>query len=122
LKPLLLDNCTQRIGNFEKKYSYDRDLNLNVISINNSKRPFIALKEEDLELITITHVKREEDDESFGCTELQMRETRSIYFGLETKSFTQVETEEEDNKCLMMELLTKTAVGRETDDDDFNSY
>lgn len=107
-RPLILDNCVNRIGDDKKMFTYDYNSDLNIVQLGSNSIPFIDLKESSCELSTKTRVERERDDMDFHLSELL------------TKS--EISRERDDEINVFLELETKSFVKRERDDDDFNYY
>lgn len=104
MKPLILDFCISRSEDIKPCYSYDNELNLNILKLNDLKVPFVESDVNNLELQTKTEVLRESDD-----VEL------INFIELATKTFVERETDE-DEKNTLLELETKTKMERERDD------
>ncbi len=104
-KPLIFDYKNELS---ERKhlpvYTYDYLMNLNVVTINGVKIPFIDSPEEALEMATKTRTRQEVDDEP---PRLEM----------ETK--TKIKNESDDHHHhFLVEMATKTLVKQETDDEE----
>jgi len=101
MKPLLLDFAVSRKKDKNPIYSYDEELNLNIINQNVIKVPFIESKNSDLELVTKTKVIREQDDIDLDL------------LVLDTKTEVRIERDDIDENYL--ELTTKIRIDREKD-------
>lgn len=104
MKPLLLDFSVNRQEDEAPHYSYNAELNLNILQVNGRKIPFVESSINNVELQTKTEVKRERDDDMNCLLEL------------ESKTFVERERDDEEKSCIA-ELMTKTKVERERDDD-----
>ncbi|MGC4234554.1 MAG: hypothetical protein QM594_16350 [Niabella sp.] len=102
MKPLILDYKTKRVDvNMISIYQYDPIEGLNIVVLNNVKKPFIETTTDDLLLITRTRVRAEKDDNNLF---------------LETTTKTKVLGERDDRGHDHIELSTKTLVKTEKDD------
>ncbi len=105
-KPLILDFSESRIDDAKPLYSYDEKLNLNVIKINDSAKPFVESDIRDMELETKTKVRNESEDVD-----------TMPFMEMTTKTFVEREQDDEGNtKNSFLVLLTKTHVASESDD------
>jgi hypothetical protein len=103
-KPFILDFSVARGPEVAPEFQYDEGLNLNTIMRRNEKIPFVDSDINILELATKTEVKREEDEPNEEILEYQ----------------TSPRIDSEQNRCgpsPFMELLTKTKIQREGDDE-----
>ena len=108
MKPLILDYKISRTENNNPIiYSYSYETSMNMILIKDRYKPFIDVNCFDLEFQTKTRMHRENDDDQFFQT-----------FGTETK----VARETSDNTNDLIELVTKTFVKRERDDENSFNY
>ena len=131
-KPLIFDFCTSRRNDDEKAiYYYDYNENLNLVNLNGQALPFVEFGANFLEMITKTSTHREGDDENntiYGLTTLLTEVAREgsdedskMLCGLvESQTETRVMREGTDvdlcNRSIL-ELMTKTDVVRERDDE-----
>jgi len=104
-KPFILEFSVARGPEVDPKFQYDEGLNLNTISMRrNEKVPFVDSDINILELATKTEVKREEDEPNEEILEYQ----------------TSPRIDSEQSMCRpspFVELLTKTKIQREGDDE-----
>tara|TARA_R110000796_G_scaffold252645_1_gene390135 strand:- start:16876 stop:17142 length:267 start_codon:yes stop_codon:yes gene_type:complete len=83
MKPIILEFVIERKGETKTVYEYDFHESLNVITLNDEKKPFIDSRLEDITLLTKTKIKSESDDNDIDILELK------------TKTFTQRERDDE---------------------------
>ena len=103
-KPFILEFSVARGIEVAPEFQYDEDSNLNIIIKGNEKVPFVDSDISILELATKTEVKPEEDEPNEEILEYQ----------------TSPRIDSEQNKRGLypfMELLTKTKIQREGDDE-----
>jgi hypothetical protein len=92
-RPLLLDFSVPRVGENHTCYSYDKDLDMNIVKLEGKKIPFISYDSNEAELLTKTEVKPEQDDDMINCLELTTK--------------TRVRREQDDESFnIALELLT----------------
>ena len=103
MKPLIFDYQVSRTEHsVEIKYRYDETLSLNVLDIDGVAKPFIDIDASDVEFMTKTRVRQENDDDGFNFAELMTK--------------TKVSGERSDLHDLFLELKTKTFTIAEKDD------
>ncbi|RYE24009.1 MAG: hypothetical protein EOP45_06285 [Sphingobacteriaceae bacterium] len=104
MKPLIFDYQIKRLESpLDPNYTYDRQLAMNVVTLNGKSVPFIEVDKIKAELMTKTKSDgRESDDDNYNLLEL------------ESKTF--VGREQDDPDPFKHELTTKTLVNREADD------
>jgi hypothetical protein len=102
-KPPILNYAVPQRKDEGVIYSYDENLNLNVVMTKNGKTKFINLADSYIELATKTDVERERDD-------VGERIDSALAFATVTK----VERESTDDT---LDFATKTNVQREADDE-----
>lgn len=128
--PLLLDFCTPRRSDDEKTiYHYNFDKNLNVIDFGEKTIPFVDCGTHSLEMITKTFAQRESEDDDRVFYELDTITKVSREGNDEDITMMQGLLETESNHRLQreaynfsfnigyLELMTKTDVIRERDDE-----
>jgi hypothetical protein len=104
MRPLILDYCTDRIGEYNPIFEYDNSLSLNIIYTEKGKIPFMDIQSADLLLTTKTKVIGETDYEHNICL-------------LELETKTRVMQERDDDDAIqLLQLETKTFAKQETDD------
>ena len=101
--PFLFNFAVSRKNEDEKPFFYDDNLNLNVLTKNNKKFPFVECDMNALEFRTKTEIEREEDEASISIRDIE----------------TSTRNNENQNKIPenLLELFTKTKVEREGDDE-----
>ena len=123
LKPPVLNFAIPQRKDVGAMYSYDNDLNLNVVKTAQGVVKFIDLADSTIEFSTKTEVDRERDDDAleFGTTTAVPREGDDYcpYNLMEFSTKTRVERETDDNDLAynLLEFATKTKVERESDDE-----
>lgn len=128
-RPLIFDFCIpQKTDDENPFYSYDLEKNLNVVSFDGKTIPFIEYEDNVLEIITKTSTRRESDDDDRIIYEMDtitkvdregVDEVNHIQRLSETETTTRVMREGSDIDLCggILELMTKTDVVRERDDE-----
>jgi hypothetical protein len=110
-RPLIFDFCTPRRSDDAKTiYYYDFDKNLNMVNLNGQAIPFVDYGIDVVEMITKTFTHREADDDN------------KILFEFDTITKVDREENDEDNRMMsgVFEFETSTRVFREGSDLDLN--
>ena len=129
-KPLIFDFCTPRRNDDTNTiYYYDFDKNLNVVNLNGQTIPFVDYGTNAVEMITKTFTHREADDDNKALFEFdtitkvsregndENNSMMSRTFEFETSTRVFREGSDLDLNVGLLELMTKTEVDRERDDD-----
>lgn len=129
-RPLIFDFCTPRRSDDAKTiYYYDFDKNLNMVNLNGQAIPFVEYGNNAVEMITKTFTHREADDDNKALFELDTitkvnregndedNRMMSGVFEFDTNTRVSRESSDLDPNIGLLELMTKTEVDRERDDD-----
>lgn len=122
LKPPILNFAVPQRKDVGVMYTYDNDLNLNVVSTPQGMVKFIDIANSSIEFSTKTEVQRERDDDTleFATKTAVQREGDDDrpYSLMELSTKTRVERESDDNElaCNFLDFATKTKIERESDD------
>lgn len=96
-KNLILEFCTLGTDLSKPFYYYDYNKKLNLIDVSGQQIPYIELSKELFESVVKTNVLGESDD---------------------TETVTKIVSESNDYSCSSYDLLTKTSIKAESNDDD----